>query len=59
MGDGYISFNPNDVSDMERKIAWFVRNRPRFDSSSRIGTYSFSRMAAQTLQLYRQVLAQS
>lgn len=59
LGDGYVPFNPEDTADMGRKIAWFAKNRPQFDNSSRIGKYSFSRMAAQTLQLYRQVLART
>lgn len=53
LGDNYVSFNPNDVDDITKKIKSFIEKKPKFEYKDLIKKYSFEKMTDETLKIYR------
>ncbi len=53
LDDKYLSFNPNDVDDIAKKINEFIKKRKTYDYANLLKRYSFKKMAVETLDLYK------
>lgn len=56
LGNNYLSFDPNDVDDISKKINSFIEKKPKFDYTNITKKYSFSKMTDETLKIYQGVL---
>lgn len=56
LGDGYVAFDPKKVEDISAKIRSFIERKPIFDYANSLKRFSFSRMTAETLEVYGQAL---
>jgi len=56
LGDNYLSFDPNNVEDILKKIKFFVDKRPKFDYGDIKQKYSFEMMTEKTLKIYLEIL---
>ncbi|MFA6532633.1 MAG: glycosyltransferase family 1 protein [Patescibacteria group bacterium] len=56
LGNNYLSFDPNNVDDISKKINNFIQKKPEFDYSNIMKKYSFSRMTDDTLKIYQAAL---
>jgi len=54
--NNYVSFNPNNVDDIAKKISNFIEKKPVFDYVNIMGNYSFSKMTEKTLEIYINIL---
>ena len=57
--DKYVSFNPYNINDLSKKIAWFIENKPVFDYRELIKKYSFEEMTKKTFTVYHSVTQNS
>lgn len=56
LGDAFIKFDPKNIDDIEAKIQYFIANKPKFDYKSINAKYSFTKMANETLMLYKRFI---
>lgn len=56
MSDEYLSFDPHDGKDIEKKIHQFIEKRPVFDYKHILSKYSFEQMTKETLNVYTSCL---
>ncbi len=54
----YLSFDPQNSSDIATKIEFFLKNKPKFDYRKILEKHSFAKMADKTLSLYQNLLNQ-
>ena len=52
----YLSFNPNSVEDIARKINDFIQKKPRVKPKKIILDYSFKKMTQETVDLYNKII---
>lgn len=52
LGDNYLSFDPNSVEDISKKIKLFIDKKPKFDYKDVLEKYSFKTMADETMKIY-------
>jgi glycosyltransferase involved in cell wall biosynthesis len=57
MGNSYLKFDPYDISDISKKIEFFIKKRPSFDYKRIILKYSFEKMAKDTSEIYKKLLS--
>ncbi|MGB9882926.1 MAG: glycosyltransferase family 4 protein [Microgenomates group bacterium] len=55
-GKNYLSFNPQDIDDIAKKIYLFLKNKPKFDYSKLLIRYSFKELTNKTLKIYEKTL---
>lgn len=56
LGKSFVSFNPEDVDDIEQKITHFISNPAKFSYKKIIDNFSFENMTKKTLQIYQKCL---
>ena len=56
LGNNYVSFNPNNVDDIAKKISNFIEKKTVFDYVNIMKKYSFSKMTDETLKIYQEAL---
>ncbi len=56
LDDKCLSFNPNDVADVRRKITEFIERKQKFDYGDLIKKYSFAEMTKKTLEVYNKAI---
>lgn len=56
LGENYLSFDPNNVDDIRKKIKYFIDKKPKFDYKNIMNRYSFKKMADETLRIYQVIL---
>lgn len=56
LGNNYLSFDPNSVEDITKKISQFTEEKPKFDYKNLIKKYSFEKMSNKILEMYQEVL---
>ncbi len=59
LGNNYLSFDPNSVDDISKKINSFIEKRPEFNYENIMKNYSFSKMTDETLRIYQEVLKEN
>ncbi len=52
LSDEYLSFDPHDAQDIEKKIHLFIEKRQKFDYKHIVSKYSFEQMTKETLSIY-------
>lgn len=57
LGDNYLSFDPNNVDDISKKINSFIEKKPEFNYTNIMKKYSFSKMTDETLKIYNEALS--
>ncbi|KKQ23602.1 MAG: Mannosyltransferase B [Candidatus Roizmanbacteria bacterium GW2011_GWC2_37_13] len=55
----YLSFNPNDVNDIVKKISIFIEKKTKFSYESILKKFSFEKMTSSTLKIYHKVTQNS
>lgn len=56
LSDEYVSFDPHNEKDIEKKIHLFIEKRPVFDYKHILSKYSFEQMTKETLDVYTSYL---
>ncbi len=56
LGEQYLAFNPNDVSDIQNKLSEWLKYRSKFDYSQLLPRYSFTEMTKKTLGVYNKAI---
>ncbi len=56
LSDEYMSFDPHNMNDIEKKIHQFIEKRPRLDYKHIVSKYSFEEMTKKTLDVYTSCL---
>ena len=56
LGNNYMSFDPNDIDDISKKIKSFINKKPKFDYKDLIKKYSFKTMTDETMKIYNTLI---
>lgn len=56
LNDQYLSFNPESIDDIKKKINEFILNKPEFDYQLILNKFSFEEMTKKTLECYLQII---
>jgi len=54
--DEYLSFNPNNESDITEKINWFLKSNQKYKYENVLKKFSFEKMTETTLEIYRRLI---
>lgn len=57
LGDNFLSFDPNNPKDIAKKLTNFIKHKPTFAYRGMAKKFSFEKMVAKTLEVYRGSLA--